>query len=286
MLALATALAAAIVVAASAPADAREKVTVVAAGDIASCDSNGDERTAALVRRLRPDAVLTLGDNAYPDGALDEFRRCYAPTWGAFRKKTRPAPGNHDYATPGAAGYFAYFGARAPRPYYSFDLGGWHLVSLNSEIEHGAGSAQARWLRRDLERSRAACELLYWHRPRWSGGSHGSDDTMHALWRIAYEHGADVVLAGHDHNYQRFFRLGGSGRRNPRHGIVHVVAGTGGRSHYPVGTIPHRAAASATATGVVELTLRRRGFDLRFVSTAPSRYTDALRRQRCHGAPG
>ena len=285
MLARATVLSFAVALAAGVPADARERVTVVAAGDIASCDSDGDERTAALVRRLRPDAVLTLGDNVYPDGALDEFRRCYAPTWGAFRMKTRPAPGNHDYATPGAAGYFAYFGARAPRPYYSFDVGRWHLVSLNSEIKHGSTSAQARWLRGDLRRSRAACELLYWHRPRWSGGSHGSDESMAALWRIAYEHGVDVVLAGHDHNYQRFFRLGGSGRRNPRHGIVQVVAGTGGKSHYPVGTIRHRAAASETATGVVELTLRPRGFDLRFVPVRRLGYTDSLRRQRCHNAP-
>src|SRR5918999_691083 len=147
-------------------------VTAVAAGDIASCEGEGDAETATLVRQLDPDVVLTLGDNAYPSGAPDEFARCYEPTWGAFRDRTRPAPWNHDYATPGAAGYFGYFGERAPGPYYSFDLGAWHIVSLNSELDHDAASPQLRWLRADLRRDRHRCELLYWHRPRWNAGRH------------------------------------------------------------------------------------------------------------------
>lgn len=265
-----------------APARSLSPVTIAAAGDIASCDSAGDEATASLIRRLDPDAVLTLGDDAYPAGSADDFARCYAPTWGVFKRRTYPAPGNHDYATPSAAGYFGYFGSRAPGPYYSFDLRVWHFVSLNSEIDSAADSPQERWLRRDLRADGHRCELLYWHRPRWSGGEHGSDPGMQALWRAAYDLGVDIVLVGHDHNYQRFYRLDALGRRDPRRGVLQIVAGTGGKSHYELGTIPNRAAANGTAHGVLELTLRRGGYDLRFVPVAGSTWIDSLRGRACH----
>lgn len=260
-------------------------VTVAAAGDIASCDENGDAATASVVRALRPDAVLTLGDNVYPDGSQDQFSRCYAPTWGTFRAKTYPAPGNHDYATPEAAGYFAYFGRRAPGPYYSFELGAWHLVSLNSEIARERGSRQERWLRRDLARDRHTCELLYWHRPRWSGGAHGSDKSMQALWQAAYDHGVELVLTGHDHNYQRFYRLDARGRRDVRRGVVHLVVGTGGKSHYATRRMANRAAANTTTFGVLALSLRPGAYDLRFVPVRGSTWTDSLTGRRCRGAP-
>ena len=263
------------VLAAVAPAQ-----TVVAAGDIASCTSAGDTRTAAVISRIGPDAVLTLGDDAYPTGSAADFADCYGPTWGRFRSITHPAPGNHEYATPGASGYFGYFGVR---PYYSFNRGAWHLVSLNSEIAHGARSAQLRWLRRDLERDTHRCELLYWHRPRWSGGAHGSMADVQPFWRAAADAGVDLVLTGHDHNYQRFVRLGARGRPN-RLGVASLVVGTGGASHYDPGTIRHRAAANGTAYGVIKLVLRPRDYDLAFVPVAGGSFRDALRGQACHRA--
>jgi len=255
-------------------------VTVVAAGDIARCDATGDSQTAALVARIAPDDVLVLGDDAYPTGSATDFADCYGPTWGTFRPITHPAPGNHEYATAGASGYFGYFGVR---PYYSFNLGGWHLVSLNSEIAHGTHSAQVRWLRRDLARDDHRCELLYWHRPRWSGGVHGSQADVQPFWRAAADAGVDLVLAGHDHNYQRFARLGAFGRPN-RLGVRSLVVGSGGASHYDPGTIAHRAAANGTSFGVLKLVLRPRDYDLAFVPVAGGSFRDSLRGQACHQA--
>jgi hypothetical protein len=266
-------------------ATANGAVTVAAAGDIASCLQSGDEETAAVVRAIDPDAVLTTGDNVYTSGTAQEFAECYGPSWGTFRDKTYPAPGNHDYETPDAAGYFAYFGARAPRPYYSFDLGGWHLVSLNTEINRNWDSPQLRWLRRDLRRDKHRCELLYWHRPRWSGGVHGSSEYSQPLWRAAYEGGVDLVLTGHDHNYQRFKRLNARGRPAPRFGVMQIVVGTGGRSHYDAGEIPHRVAVDDTTHGVLKLVLNPRGFSSQFVPVAGGTFSDGVRSARCHGAP-
>jgi hypothetical protein len=253
-------------------------VTVVAAGDIARCDGTGDSQTAAVISRIGPDAVLTLGDDAYPTGSAADFSGCYAPTWGAFRAITYPAPGNHEYATPGAAGYFGYFSVP---PYYSVNLGAWHVVSLNSEIDHGADSAQLRWLRRDLARDTHRCELLYWHRPRWSGGVHGSQADVQPFWRAASDAGVDLVLAGHDHNYQRFRRLGAAGRPNPL-GVRSLVVGTGGASHYAPGAIAHRQAANGTDYGVLKLVLRPRDYDLAFVHVTGGTFRDSLRGQACH----
>ena len=262
------------------------EITVVAAGDIASCESAGAADTAALLESLRPNAVLTLGDNAYPDGTPADFANCYEPSWGAFRNKTFPAPGNHDYHTRGAAGYFGYFGSRAPARYYSFNLGAWHLVSLNSEVNHASGSPQLTWLRRDLRADPRRCEVLYWHRPRWSGGAHGSDPGMWTFWRAAYDLGVDLVLVGHDHNYQRFYRLNPRGEVDRRYGVLQLVVGTGGKSLYDAGSgVRNRAVANSTTNGVLELTLRSGGYDLRFVPVAGSTWTDVVAGRSCHGAP-
>ena len=261
-------------------------VKVVAAGDLASCNTRDDEATAALAGRLAPDAILTLGDNAYPNGTRDDFHDCYSPSWGRFLVKTHPAPGNHDYHTPRAAAYFAYFGRRAPGPYYSRNLGRWHVVSLNSEVDARAGSPQERWLRADLARDRHRCELLYWHRPRWSGGSHGSEEGMQALWRAAYRHGVELVLSGHDHNYQRFRPLDAAGRRDRRFGVRQIVAGTGGGGrHNPLKRVRNRVAADSRTYGVVVLLLHRRSYDLRFAPAADGTFRDGFRGARCHGAP-
>ena len=184
--------------------------------------------TAHLIERGNYRAVLALGDLQYERGALDEFRAFYDASWGAFLSRTFPAVGNHEYLTHGAAGYFGYFGSRAGDPargYYSFDVGRWHLVSLNSNCGQvggcGAGSPQERWLRADLAAHRAACVIAYWHHPRFSSGGHGDNVSMQPVWRALADAHAELVLSGHDHDYERFA---------PVDGIRQFVVGTGGRN--------------------------------------------------------
>ena len=234
------------------PVRASGSVVVAAAGDIACPadkalldeeltrpDSCRMDLTAALLTSMSPDAVLALGDNQYPAGTLKDFRASYDKTWGAFKKITYPVVGNHEYGTPGAAGYFSYFGARAGEPgkgYYSYDLGDWHVVALNSECQHvggcGADSPQARWLQQDLAAHPRACTMAYWHRPRFSSGTHGNNVDNDPLWKILSAQGADVVLGGHDHDYERFSPLDGAGRPDAAQGMTEFVVGTGGDSHY------------------------------------------------------
>jgi len=206
--------------------------TLLAAGDIAECTGSA-RRTGALLAR-ETGAVAPLGDLAYPDGSPDAFRSCYGPAWGSVRDRTRPAQGNHDVMTQGAAGYYAYFGAAAgPRPqgYYSYDLGAWHIVVLNSNCDQVGGcdaeSPQIAWLQRDLAATSTGNILAYWHHPRFSTGAHGDDDRSADFWRVLDEAGADVVLNGHDHDYQRFTPVAANGESDPR-GIRQFVVGTGG----------------------------------------------------------
>jgi acid phosphatase type 7 len=204
------------------PATAARRV-VVAAGDIASKGS-GDARTARLVLRLHPARVLTLGDNAYRSGTREQFRRYYDPAWGRFRSKTSPSLGNHDHETPGASGYFGYFGSRAPAKNYRFVLGDWLLVSLDAWSNRAGAES---FLRRSLGVDHHRCELVYWHQPRWSSGEHGSRRGVSDLWALATRMGVDVVLNGHDHDYERFARLNASGKPSPS-GTREFVVGTGG----------------------------------------------------------
>ncbi len=239
-------------------------VRVVAAGDIADCGtapaaSSMASQTAGLVSAADA-AVLTLGDHVYPDGAPDEFARCFDPTWGRFRQRQRPSPGNHDYRTPGAAGYYAYFGDLAGpdrRGYYSFDLGHWHFISLNSAVDAGPGSAQLRWLVEDLKASAGArCTLAYWHHPVFSSGPHGNDARMKDVYAALYAAGADIVLSGHDHVYERFAPLDASGTPDPLRGIRSFTVGTGGARLYRF-KAPHPASEyrDASTHGVLRLTL-------------------------------
>jgi acid phosphatase type 7 len=241
--------------------------TLVAAGDVASCRSSGDERTAALVART-PGTVAVLGDIVYEAGTAAEFRDCYS--WRRFRARTRAALGNHEYGSAGARPAKAYF--RLPdRGYYSYDLGDWHIVVLNSNCRPAGGctegSPQQRWLAADLARSTARCTLGYWHHPRFSSGLHGSDETMAPLWRTLARAGAEVVLAGHDHHYERFA---------PIDGIRSFVVGTGGRSLYPVlWRLPRSQILNASTFGVLRLTLRTDGYDWRFLPVAGSSFRDS-----------
>jgi hypothetical protein len=221
-------------------------VVVAAAGDIAcepgqapSDQACRMQDTAALVAAAHPAAVLTLGDEQYENATLGKFRQSYDVSWGRFRNITHPSPGNHEYAAGRAPGYFAYFGAAAGPPgrgWYSFDVGGWHLIALNSNCSAvggcGPGSPQYQWLQADLAASHARCTLAYWHHPRFSSGIHGNDTTVGPLWQALDAAGADLVLSGHDHDYERFAPLAPSGAPAAG-GIREFVVGTGGRSLYP-----------------------------------------------------
>jgi chitodextrinase len=257
-------------------AAAPDGVVVAAAGDL--CGSPTDcAPTASLLDAIAPQRVLALGDLAYESGTLSEFDAFYDPNWGRHKAKTSPAPGNHEYITPGAAGYFTYFGSLAPAAYYSFDLGSWHVISLNTEVSHSAGSAQETWLRNDLAANAGECVLAYAHRPRFSSGNeHGSHPSLDAVWRALYAAGADVVLAGHEHSYERFAPQSPSGVADPS-GIRQFVVGTGGHElGYTFGTpLPTSEIRNSNTAGVLELTLRGDGYDWRFVPVAGATFTDS-----------
>jgi hypothetical protein len=264
------------------PANGKTAV-VLAAGDIASCRSPGDEATAALVQATPAASVLTLGDNAYESGSESEYASCYAPTWGQFLARTHPAVGNHEYLTPDASAYFSYFGAAAGPPdkgYYSFDVGAWHLVSLNSNCSRaggcGEGSPQLTWLRADLATHRTRCTLAFWHHPRFSSGEHGNQMQMAPIWQALYTAGADVVLSGHDHDYERFAPQDGNGGADAARGIREFVVGTGGKNHYPFSSPqPNSEVRNDTTFGVIELTLRPTGYDWQFLPEAGKTFTDS-----------
>jgi hypothetical protein len=245
---------------------------LVAVGDIAcppgaavTATTCRHAATAALAASLAPSVVALLGDIQYDGGALADFQGSFAPTWGAaLGPRLRPAPGNHEYVTPGASGYFTYFGARAGEPgrgWYSYDVGNWHVAALNTNSECAAipcsaGSEQERWLRDDLAAHPGGCALVYWHHPRFSSGSHGDTAAVDALWRAARAGGADIALAGHDHVYERFAPQDADGNAAVA-GTREFVVGTGGKSLYPVGAArPNSEVRIADTFGVLELELR------------------------------
>ena len=253
---------------------------LVGAGDIAACGSSGDEATADLLDGISG-TVFTAGDNAYPDGTATDFAQCYGPSWGRHKARTRPAPGNHDYNTPGATGYYAYYGAdagEAGKGYYSYDLGDWHIISLNSNIAMGPGSAQESWLRADLAASGKQCTLAYWHHPRFSSGTtHGDASSTEPLWRALYDAGAEVVISGHEHNYERFALQDPAGVADPAGGIREFVVGTGGANHYyDLGAVkPTSEVFEGSTWGVLKLMLRPGGYAWTFVPVAGASFTDS-----------
>jgi hypothetical protein len=256
--------------------------TLLAAGDIADCDADGDEATAALLDHL-PGIVAALGDTVYDSGTAHEFAQCYDPTWGRHKRRTRPAVGNHEYLTSGAAGYFGYFGAAAGDPtqgYYSYELSAWHIVVLNSNCSKVGGchqgSPQEQWLREDLAANPTACTLAYWHHPRFSFGKYDDNEATRRLWQVLTEHGAEVVLTGHDHNYQRYAPQNADGTRDDARGIRQFVVGTGGKSDYPLGTPPPNVEAFNGETfGILQLSLHATSYDWQFIPIAGQSFTDA-----------
>jgi hypothetical protein len=265
---------------------------LLAAGDIASCASTSDEATADLLDSLAG-TVAALGDLAYESGSAMEFANCYDPTWGRHKARTMPSPGNHEYGTPGAAGYYSYFGAAAGDPargYYSYDRASWHVIVVNSNCAAvggcNAGSPQELWLRGDLAANPGDCTLAYWHHPRFSSAAvHGNNAAVRPLWQALYDYGADVVLGGHDHTYERFAPQTPAGVADATFGIREFVVGTGGRSHYGFGVPkPNSEVRNGDTFGVLQLTLHASSYDWEFVPVAGGTFTDAGS-SACHGAP-
>jgi calcineurin-like phosphoesterase family protein len=262
---------------------------IVAVGDIASCSSTADEATARLVSGFKGSTVLTLGDEAYENGTAQNFRECYEPTWGRFEDRTKPVPGNHEYHTGEAKGYFSYFGKAAGEPgkgYYSYDLGSWHIVALNSNCEEvgcGASSPQVRWLEADLAKHAKTCTLAYFHYPLFSSGRYRPGiHEVKPLWEALYAADADVVLNGHDHNYQRFAPQDPQARADPEEGIMQFVVGTGGRSHYEIShPIANTEVYNDDTYGVLELTLHQKSYDWKFVPVEGESFSDSGV-ARCH----
>ncbi|MER7762360.1 DNRLRE domain-containing protein [Streptomyces sp. NPDC097619] len=251
---------------------------LVGAGDIATSGS-GDSVTADLLDGI-PGTVFTLGDNAYPNGTASDFSTYYEPTWGRHKARTRPVPGNHDYLTSGASAYYTYFGSNAGpsgRGYYSYDLGAWHVVALNSETSMAAGSAQEQWLRADLAANTKQCTVALWHKPRWtSSSSHAGDPSTGPLVKALYDYDAEVVLTGHNHQYERFAPQNPSGQLDTARGLRQFVAGMGGASLYGFGTIqPNSEARNNNTFGVLKLTLRSGSYDWQFVPEAGKTYNDS-----------
>lgn len=262
---------------------------LIGAGDIAACDSKGDEATARIVDSvLRADSavkvhdeVFLLGDNAYPNGSASDYALCFTPSWGdstkLIMKNVRPSPGNHEHLSNRAAAYYEYFGNRAgssKKGYYSYDIGEWHVIVLNSEIVvNGAFTAddvkaQQDWLAEDVKNNKQKCTLAYWHHPRFSSGWHGSDPRIGAFWTILYAGGVDLILNGHDHEYERFLPQTPTAIVDSANGMTQFVVGTGGGDLRGFKrTVPNSAMRIQGHFGVLKVTLGSTEWRSAFIDT-------------------
>ena len=261
---------------------------LVGAGDISSCkDPEGARATAKLVEKI-PGTVFAAGDLAYEKGSAEEFKNCYDPTWGRFKERTRPALGNHEYVDPTARAYFEYWGAQAGpagKGYYSYDLGAWHIVVLNTNCDArglggcGQGSQQETWLREDLTKHPNACVLAYGHHALFSSGilkRHAVHPELKQLWRDLYDAHGDLVLAGHEHSYERFAPQDPEGKADPEHGIREIVAGTGGRSLDLLGfATPNSEIRHWGTYGVLKLTLSPGKYTWEFIPEEGKAFRDS-----------
>jgi acid phosphatase type 7 len=269
----------------SAPENAN--AVLLAAGDIAECDHQGDEATARILADYPHATIATLGDNAYQEGTLKEFEDCYATTWGKFKDRTMPATGNHDESTKNAQGYWDYFGSSGgpyDKYYYSYDLGSWHVVVLNSDCWRVDGCAiddpQAAWLRHDLEQHPTLCTLAYWHRPPFSSGRYGAPNEtarVRPLWRVLNEQGADVLLTGHEHSYERFAPMDAEGKPDDAKGVRLFVVGTGGGNlrRFENPPLPTTQTRQDDTWGVLKLDLEPTGYHWNFLPVAGSSFSDS-----------
>jgi hypothetical protein len=250
---------------------------LVGAGDIAQCGHLDGARLTATLLDKEPGTVFTMGDDAQLNGTADEYKNCYAPTWGRQLNRTRPSPGNHDYQT-GGGPYYDYFGSRAGPAglgYYRYTVGAWQVYSLNSEVPSDAGSAQADWLRKELTANPSLCTLAYWHRPRFSSGRIGNNTDMDDLWRLLSEFGADVIVNGHDHFYERFAPQDAEGRANPRLGMREFIVGTGGAPLSGIANVQPNSEVRANTWGIISFTLSETSYDWRFTSAGGTGFSDS-----------
>ena len=270
-----------------------EPVVMAGAGDISDCGNDGDTITAGLIDGVIAEnagtIVFTAGDNVYSDGTAEEFGSCYAETWGRFKDRTRPSPGNHDYNTSDASGYFGYFGEAAGtqgQGYYAYEAGDWQVLALNSNCDEiggcEEGSPQELWLREELTSSDAQCTLAYWHHPLFSSGDHGGDSSVQPLFQALYDDGAELVINGHDHNYERFAPQDAEGTHDPVSGVREFVAGTGGTGNRSIDVIAANSESRFTdAFGVLALSLYSDGYEWEFVSEDGSGFND-VGIEACH----
>lgn len=262
--------------------------TAVAAGDIAeqcTADDSGCEhpKTAALVQKINPSFVMTMGDNQYDDARAKDFARYYDTTWGAFKDKTKPVPGNHETYDPDGelAGYKSYFGDIATpdgTTYYSFDKENWHFIALDS---NNLDSEQLDWLKNDLAATSKKCVAAYWHHPLYSSGEHGNDPVSRPAWKLLYDAGAELVLNGHDHHYERFAPQNPDGERDDN-GLVELLGGMGGANPYSIEEVqPHSEKRLTDTFGVVKLNFTDTGFSWDLVGTDGST-KDSSPSYECH----
>lgn len=252
------------------------ELIIVAAGDVSHPEIREQEVTAKLVESINPVVVLLPGDAQYGEGKIEEFKHAYEPTWGRFKSKTRPAPGNHEYKS-GAHGYFEYFGELAGPAglgYYSFDLGDWHFVSLNTGTlcekgECDEGSEQLKWLEADLSKTTKKCVIAYWHHPRFNSGKHGPFEKAAAMWKLLVAHGAELVINGHEHFYERFA---------PIDGVTQLTVGTGGIGFSDFGDKPAEGSLVRRndTFGVMKLKLTATTWSAEFVGVPGSQFSDSV----------
>lgn len=257
---------------------AEQTTALVGAGDIVGCrDPRGALATARLIEKI-PGTVFAVGDLVYDAATPSQFQKCYDAAWGEFKERTRPALGNHEYKEPHAGPYFQYWGAQAGpvgKGYYSYELGAWHVVVLNTNCAEagvggcGEGSQQEIWLRQDLREHQDACIVAYGHHALFSSGvfrSHAVHPELRPLWEDLYAVHADLMIDGHEHSYERFAAQDPEGRADPQHGIREIVVGTGGRSHDPLGlAAPNSEVRNFDTYGVLKLTLSPQGYTWEFV---------------------
>jgi hypothetical protein len=251
----------------------------VGAGDISTCDNDNDEATARLLDNIRG-TVFVLGDGAYINGTYTDFINCYHPTWGRHKDRTMPVPGNHEYFTAEAAGYFQYFNDIPS--YYAYDMGEWRVYALNSEIDVSLTGPQVRWLRNDLAENPRLCVLAYWHQPLWSSRyEDGKDEVYETLWKTLHDAGAELVINGHIHNYERFMEMDATGAAASP-GLREIIVGTGGVNHDGYVTrLPTTEVRDASTYGVLKLTLNPTSYSWQFIPVAGGAFQDSGNTE-CH----